>query len=41
MTNCNYGKGGWFGGGSSWIIILLLLVCFCGNGNFLGGGKCC
>ncbi len=37
------GNNGIFGGGNccSWIWIILLLSCFCGNGNGIFGGNGC
>jgi hypothetical protein len=42
MFNTCSGSGGLFGGGCSWIIILILIFCVCGGGNLFGKNeKCC
>ncbi len=35
---CN--NNGFCGGNICWIILIIILLCNCGGGNFLGGGNC-
>ena len=38
LVMCN--NNGFCGGNICWIILIILLLCNCGGGSFLGNGNC-